>query len=188
MALTLAFPSSWKEGKGRKRQEKEASSCFLPSGCSLYVLLIFCCLTNYFNVEALLSQIFCRPEMWDQFSWVALDKGFTWGWSADLSWGFSHLKAWLGLEVPLPRCFIYTSDRLELLEGRSESLSTWFSPRTAWVSSWHGGWLAPERVIQKSKVEALTPLMTQPQKSNTFISAVLYYTETIPDLLWEETT
>ena len=106
-------------------------------------------MTNYF--ETLSSHLFCGLESQGRNGCVALAKGFPWDWSAALSWGYSHLKAWLGLEVPLPWWFIHTSDRSEP-GGSSEFLSTWSSPKAASVSSWLEAWLAPEWVTQKTKM------------------------------------
>ena len=72
MAWIVALPSFWK-----------ASSCFFPSGHSFYVLLIFCCMTNYF--KTLSSHLFFRLESQGQNGCVALAKGFAWDWSAALS-------------------------------------------------------------------------------------------------------
>lgn len=39
-------------------------------------------------------------QIW--LSWMVLAKYLQWGCSKDVSWGFSHLNAWLELEDPLP--------------------------------------------------------------------------------------
>lgn len=150
MALALVFPSAWK-----------ALSC-LPSlglSMSLYVLLISCCGISYSNtwwLKTTTTTIYyfmssVGQKFGSEFRRVVQASGLTGGWSPEFTGGSCHLHAswgWASTSKAIPSHVWWISD----LGDRSEFLFMWSPLYAAWVSSWHGGWLAsPEPAILPQK-------------------------------------
>ena len=66
-----------------------------------------------------------------------------------VSLGCCHLNAGLGLGDPCPRWLKPTA-----VGWRLQFLTTWNSPRAAWLFSWHCSWLPPEWVSREKERKA----------------------------------
>ena len=117
------------------------------------ILVIDSCVTDYPKLSALTLPVSVGPEL--MRAWL--------GGSGPRSlmrlqscvvWGCCHLKVWLGLEDVLP-----TGASLAWLASWCWRLVSQFYSHgllhmAAWLSSVHGGWVAPELVTQVTKMEA----------------------------------
>lgn len=116
--------------------------------------------------------------------------------SQAFSWSCSYLKASLGLDKPLPRCFTLTAfGRIRglgfsLTVGeRPYFLATVISPQVAWTCLWCGGWHSPQPVIQESKQGETNAFhsLAMEMAYNHFYHNLLV-TQIKPDTEWEQTT
>ena len=143
------------------------------------VLVIYCCITNYPKTQWLKTTIhtyythsFPGSGTQECFSRVVLAQGHTGGHSQDVSWGGSHLKAWLGLEYLLPRWVIHMFGKLILaVGGRPQLLLTWASPRLSECPRDVVAYFLLSNLREKNRSSTMS-FMIKPQKPHTITLAV----------------
>lgn len=73
------------------------------------VQVLYCCSTSeserqWLQTANIIFQFSAGQEIPEWLQWVVMAQGVSWGWHLYTGLGWSHLKAWMGLEDLLPSC------------------------------------------------------------------------------------